>query len=68
MSARIDYQQKAMECLKAAEALHDPGERLKMLRVAQDYIALSLHVSARHDHGTAHRQAKHDPEHHPDDA
>jgi len=28
MPARLDYQQKALECLKAAEGLHDPGERL----------------------------------------
>jgi len=38
------------------------------LEVAGGYMALARHVADRHHHGTAHRNAEHDPARHPDDA
>jgi len=43
------YQKKAMECILAAGRLTDPGERLELLGVAQQFILLAAHVSGRLD-------------------
>jgi len=66
--AREKYQRMAKGCLRAAERLHDPAERRRLLEVAGGYMALARHVADRHHHGTAHRNAEHDPARHPDDA
>ena len=55
MPAREKYQRLAKSCLRAAERLHDPAERKKLLEVAGAYMALARHVADRQDHGTAHR-------------
>jgi hypothetical protein len=55
MSLRAKYRWKAIEALKAAEEMHDPGERAAMLQVATGYVKLSDHVGVRHERGTAHR-------------
>ena len=68
MPAREKYQRMARRCLRAAERLRDPAERSKLLEVAGGYMALARHVADRHYHGTAHRDAEHDPAHHPADA
>jgi hypothetical protein len=49
------YQKKAAECLLAAEQLRDPGERLRLLEIAQQYISLAAHVTTRLNQGTPHR-------------
>ena len=59
MPTREKYQRMARRCLRAAERLHDPAERLKLLQVVGGYMALARHVGERHDHGTAHRGADH---------
>ena len=68
MPARENYQRMAKNCLRAAERLHDPIERRRLLEVAGGYMALARHVAERHDHGTAHRGAEHDPNRHLHDA
>lgn len=68
MPRRDEYRRMAETCLAMAEEVRDPGERKKLLELAGGYMALTRHVAKRHDHGTAHRAAEHDPEHHPDDA
>lgn len=68
MPARANYQRMAKRCLRAAERLHDPAERTKLLEVAGGYMALARHVAERHDHGTAHRSTEYHPALHPDDA
>ena len=68
MPAREKYQRMARRCLRAAERLHDPAERLKLLQVVGGYMALARHVADRHDHGTAHRGSEHDFARHPADA
>jgi hypothetical protein len=65
---RAVYQTRAEEILALAEEIRDPGERKRLLEVAGGYMALARYVAARHEHGTPHRGAHHDPEHHPDDA
>jgi glutamate/tyrosine decarboxylase-like PLP-dependent enzyme len=66
--AREQYQRMATRCLRAAERLHDPAERLKLLQVVGGYMALARHVADRHDHGTAHRGSEYRAEHRRDDA
>ena len=68
MPTREKYQRMAKRCLRAAERLHDPAERLKLLQVVGGYMALARHVDDRHDHGTAHRSDEHHPERRPADA
>lgn len=68
MPARERYRRMARRCLRAAERLHDPGERVRLLELVGGYMALSRYVADRHDHGTAHRSTEHDRERHPDDA
>jgi glutamate/tyrosine decarboxylase-like PLP-dependent enzyme len=68
MPAREKYRRLARRCLRAAERLHDPVERSKLLEVAGGYMALARHVAERYDHGTAHRSAEYDSERRWDDA
>ena len=66
MPAREKYQRMAKRALQAAERVHDPAERRKLLEVAGGYMALARHVAERHHHGTAHRSIEHYPERRPD--
>jgi hypothetical protein len=51
---RKHYQDRALECLLAAEDVRDPEQRLKMLEIAQQYILLSAFIGTL-DFGTSHR-------------
>jgi glutamate/tyrosine decarboxylase-like PLP-dependent enzyme len=66
--AREKYQRMAKRCVRAAERLHDPIERRRLLEVAGGYMALARHVAERHDHGTAHRGLERDSDRYPHDA
>ena len=68
MPSRDVYREMAERCLALAEKVRDPGERKRLLEVVGGYMALTRYVAARHEHGTPHRGADYDPEHHPDDA
>jgi hypothetical protein len=45
------YQKKAQECVWAAHRMNDPGERLTLLTVANQFALLAAHVSERPDRG-----------------
>jgi hypothetical protein len=49
------YQDRATECILVAQGCRSPGERLKILEIAQRYILLAGFVGSALDHGTAHR-------------
>ena len=66
MTVRDGYRRKALECVRAAEGLRDPGERNKLLRIAGLYMSLAHRIAERYERGTAHRDPDH--EHHPEDA
>jgi hypothetical protein len=55
-----EYHRKAMRCVRAAERLHDPGERAKLLEIARAYLGLARHVAERHDYATAQPAAEYD--------
>jgi hypothetical protein len=48
------YQDRAVECLLAAQELRDPEERLELLAIAQRYILLVIHLGLWLDPGTPH--------------
>ena len=39
-----DYREKAEECLRAAEKMRNPAERIEMLGIARNYMALADHA------------------------
>jgi hypothetical protein len=49
------YRKKALDCLAAAETVREPGERLRLLHIAQLFLRLAIHVRTRLDRGTPHR-------------
>jgi hypothetical protein len=55
MSNLETYREKALECVRAADAVHDSGERVELLGLASVYMALADYVDRGHEHGTAHR-------------
>jgi len=66
VTGREGYRRKALECVRAAEGLRDPGERNKLLRIAGLYMSLAHRIAERYERGTAHRQPDHDQ--YPEDA
>ena len=46
------YREKAMECARAADGVHDSGERVELLGLASVYMALADYV----DHGAVRGQ------------
>ena len=48
------YREIAATCLADVERLRDPGERIKLLGLAQSYLRLAEHVGNRQDRATAH--------------
>src|SRR5260370_41619867 len=58
MSNREAYRQKALHCLRAADKVHNSGERVALLSLASNYMTLADYV-AGHDARTAHRDDKH---------
>ena len=43
-AAMSDYREKAQECLRAAEKMRNPAERIEMLGIARNYMALADHA------------------------
>ena len=56
VTAREKYHRKAQAVIRAAERLHDPGERVALLEVARVYLKVAKHVRDRRHEGTAHRE------------
>jgi hypothetical protein len=54
MSDRDTYRTKAMECMAAAESMHDPVERAELLVIAHAFIKLADRVETRKGYGTLH--------------
>ena len=57
MSNREAYRQKALHCLRAADKVHNSGERVALLSLASNYMTLADYVSG-HEGRTAHRDDK----------
>jgi hypothetical protein len=55
MSNLETYREKALECVRAADEVHDSGERAELLGLASVYRALADYVDRRREHGTAYR-------------
>jgi hypothetical protein len=45
METRQRYREKAVECSAAADHIHDPEERLKLLSIARLFLKLAEHVT-----------------------
>lgn len=43
-AAMSDYREKAEECRRAAEKMRSPAERIEMLGIARNYLALADHA------------------------
>ena len=54
MSDLETYREKALECVRAADEVHDSGERVELLGLASVYMALADYVDRVHVHDTAH--------------
>jgi hypothetical protein len=52
MSNLETYREKALECVRAADEVHDSGERAELLGLASVYRALAEYVDRRREHGT----------------
>jgi hypothetical protein len=48
MSNREAYRQKALYCLRAADKIHDSGERVALLSLASNYMTLADYAG-RHE-------------------
>ena len=68
MSDRNIYQTLAEDCLTAAEAVRNRGERIQLLEIARSYMRLAEYVGNRSDDTTAHRPSNFDPDNHPSDS
>src|SRR5260370_28567223 len=55
MSNLETYREKALECVRAADAVHDSGERVELLGLASVYMALADYVDRRHEDRTGRR-------------
>jgi hypothetical protein len=55
MSNLETYREKALECARAADDVHDSGERIELLGLASVYMALADYVDHRDVHDTADR-------------
>jgi hypothetical protein len=55
MSTRASYINKAADCLRAANKVRDPAERLTLVHIADRYVLLADYVAARQDQGTVRR-------------
>jgi len=43
-AAMSDYREKAEECMRAAEKMRNPAERIEMLGIARSYLTLADHA------------------------
>jgi hypothetical protein len=55
MSILETYREKARECVRAANEVHNLSERVELLGLASVYMALADYVDRGHEHGTAQR-------------
>jgi len=55
MSNLESYREKARECVRAADEVHNSGERVELLGLASVYMALADYVDRGHEHGTPNR-------------
>ena len=46
-AAMSDYREKAEECVRAAQKMRNAAERIEMLGIARNYIALADHAGRR---------------------
>jgi hypothetical protein len=46
-AAMSKYREKAEECLRAAEKMRNSAERIEMLGIARNYMALADHAGRR---------------------
>jgi hypothetical protein len=53
-SNREAYRQKALRCLRAADKVHDSGERVALLSLASNFMTLADYVGSREDCRAAH--------------
>ncbi len=51
MSNREKYRQKALYCLRAADGVHGSSERLALLSLAGNYMALANFVAGHEAYG-----------------
>jgi hypothetical protein len=52
MSNLETYREKALECVRAADEVHDSGERVELLGLASVYMALADYVDRPHPTAT----------------
>jgi hypothetical protein len=45
------YRKRALDCLAAAETVREPGERVRLVHIAQLFLRLSMHVRSRLESG-----------------
>lgn len=50
------YRDKALECARAADVVHDPGERAELLGLASVYRALADYVDPQDEHSDRDKQ------------
>ncbi len=55
MSNLETYREKARECARAADEVHNSGERVELLGLASVYMALADYVDREHRHDTVFR-------------
>jgi hypothetical protein len=55
MSNLETYREKALKCTRAADEVHDAGQRVELLGLASIYMALADYVDAQHERGPAYR-------------
>jgi hypothetical protein len=49
------YREKALECARAADSVHDSRERIGLLGLASVYMALADFVDCQHEDNAVHR-------------
>ena len=54
------YHREALDCVRTAERMRDPGERAKLFEIARAYLGLARRVAERQDPGAGHRTAEFD--------
>ena len=58
-AAMSEYRKKAEECLRAAERMRDPADRIEMLFIARGYISLADHADRTRIESPQQRTATH---------
>ncbi len=53
-----DYQKKAEECVRAAQKMRDPAERIEMLGIARGYMSLADHAGRDENRSRLKRQSE----------